>query len=914
MRGFDVLDKNQSILGSLLIEASAGTGKTFTIEHTVLRLVKEEKIPLHKILLLTFTEASQKDLMVRVLGRLKKENFFGFLEEMPILTFQKFIHRFLNKPQESTHSPSLHQELETFIRTLDPYKEFGPKQLKKLLFAPRSDTHKGLKELTDKPPFRGDLIRFDETNEKIHSILEHYGKDPFFALLNNFSRIEKEDLELFTLFFSNPQQALDQQLSKKKYGFPKIIPKHIKSNKTVVIPVEIAMISSLIEKLADSGMQWTFLKQLFEAKRNQQIGSFSLDFDLFLQKLEDPLFVEQVSQKFAAVIVDEFQDTDPRQWEILSRLFFKKPHIKTFMVVGDPKQSIYRFRNADYASFYAAKKALGKEEIFHLTTSYRSSVRLTNATNALFEIAPRPFDPIDYTSVLNGRHEEGLEVPVELVVFENLPKNKEKINEILHPWILSILCQQNIELDRTAILVNHRYEATALEQFLRKHSVPVKRVDKTPLKDRLCFQEFIQLIKLLKDPFDKRALRTYHFLVTQEILTDAEEIFSSSYHGTINTLREMRQKAFENDFSLFVKSFEKTPLFPLLLENPLTSMVDLEELFEKIFYHSETLKDYDEKIDGVEIITTFSSKGLEYDTVIALSLATDERREELSGEDIQEKMRLLYVGCTRSKEKLILPVLLSRKSTICYFLEKACPQLSLENLKKLFQNTLVHVSEPSIQGAKKSFSPIQQEDFPYPEKPKFYPKKEAPLSFSSMDFEDLAIEKAVQGEYELPLGIESGVFIHKILERIFSDQSKELSKEVVEPIVEKSLFLTPYAPFKDYILRKVEFVLDYKIEGVSLKHIPPQQRLAESPFSFFRQSQRVEGVYDLLILLKDRIHIIDYKLTHPRSLSTKELIEAFHYDEQGKLYKEAIQTLYPLMKDKVEMHFIFLRNEVHYVL
>jgi hypothetical protein len=55
MKGFDVLDKNQTILGNLLIEASAGTGKTFTIEHTVLRLIQEEKIPLHKILLLTFT-------------------------------------------------------------------------------------------------------------------------------------------------------------------------------------------------------------------------------------------------------------------------------------------------------------------------------------------------------------------------------------------------------------------------------------------------------------------------------------------------------------------------------------------------------------------------------------------------------------------------------------------------------------------------------------------------------------------------------------------------------------------------------------------------------------------------------------------------------------------------------------------
>lgn len=78
MIGFDVLDKNQTILGNLLIEASAGTGKTFTIEHTVLRLIKEEKIPLQKILLLTFTEASQKDLMVRVLGRLKKRVFSVF--------------------------------------------------------------------------------------------------------------------------------------------------------------------------------------------------------------------------------------------------------------------------------------------------------------------------------------------------------------------------------------------------------------------------------------------------------------------------------------------------------------------------------------------------------------------------------------------------------------------------------------------------------------------------------------------------------------------------------------------------------------------------------------------------------------------------------------------------------------------
>jgi exodeoxyribonuclease V beta subunit len=914
MQGFDVLDTHQSILGNLLIEASAGTGKTFTIEHTVLRLVKEEKIPLHKILLLTFTEASQKDLMVRVLGRLKKENFFGFLEEMPILTFQKFIHRFLNKQPDPKNSLPLHQEIEYFLLSLEPYKEFGPRQLQKLFFSQNSDTQKGLKELVETGPFDGELIRFDEALAKITAILEDYKEEPFFALLEDFTGLEKADRELFRLFFQNPKKALDQHLLKKSIGFKKIAPKNIRVKRAVVIPVEIAMISTFIEKLQDSNMQMALFKQLFEAEKNRKIGSFSLDFDLFLQKLEDLSFLEEVSTKFEAVVVDEFQDTDPRQWEILSRLFFKKPHIKTFMVVGDPKQSIYRFRNADYTSFFAAKEALEKGEIFHLTTSYRSSIRLTNAINSLFEITPRPFDPIEYTPVLTGRKEEGLDLPVELVVFEDNLSSKDKIDAVIHPWIHSLIQHEEIDPYRTAILVNNRFEATALERYLRKRHVPVKKVDKTAMKDRLCFQQFLQLLQLLKDPFDKKALRTYHFLTTKELLSDEEVVSSASYLQTIETLRTVRLKALSGDFKPLLRTFEKTPLFPLLLETPLCSIQDIEELYEKIYYHSETLKDFNEGLHGVEIITTFSSKGLEYETVIALSLATDDLKEEHSAEDIQEKMRLFYVGCTRSKEKLILPVLLSKQSTVRSFLEKGVKELTLENLKKVFFNTLIHVTEPLINKPHKIFESTVEEDFLFECPPKFYPKQPAPLSFSGMDFEETTIEKAVREENELPLGLESGVFIHKILEKIFSDQSREISKEIVDAIVKKTLFLTPYAPFKEYIHRKLDFVLNLEIDGVLLKNIHPYNRLAESPFSFIKKDQRVEGVYDLLVFIQDKIHIIDYKLTHPRNLSTKELMEVFHYDEQGKLYKEAIQNMYPLMKDKVEMHFIFLRNEVHYVL
>lgn len=914
MKGFDVLDKNQTILGNLLIEASAGTGKTFTIEHTVLRLIREEKIPINKILLLTFTEASQKDLVGRVLGRLKKENFFGFLEEMPILTFQKFIHRFSKQKMDETNLPPLHLELEHFLRTLEPYKEFGPNQLFKLLFPANVDSDRGIRDLKDKANYQKDLLYFDEALSQIVPVIHQVGRDNFFELLENFKTIKEEDREIFELFFKNPKAALDRQICQKNSGFKKLIPENIKAKKTVVIPAKLAMISTYVEKLADSNMQLTLLKKLFESQMGHPIQSFSLAFDLFLKELEDPFFVDQVSKRFEAVIVDEFQDTDPRQWEILSKLFFKKEHIRTFMVVGDPKQSIYRFRNADYASFFSAKNALEAHEIYQLNTSYRSSIRLTNATNQLFETIPNPFEPIEYIPVYAGRKDEGLLHPVELVVFEENLGNKEAVKTVLYPWLLSLLHRYEIDHTKTAILVNTRYEASEIEVFLTKNQIPVKRIDKTPLKDRLCFQQLTQLLKLLQDPFDQRALKSYHFIVKKELLKEGEESLSKSFIDTVDNVRNIRQKALENDLNPFLLAFDDTPLFSLLLQRPLCSIDDVQELYEEIYYSNATFDKDQEKTDGVELITTFSSKGLEYDTTIALSLSTDDRKKDLSEEDIYEKRRLLYVACTRSREKLIIPVIPSKPSTMTSFLEKIGCDVSMHSLKEIFKDTLIHVTSFVFEEYQKKSFNQELDECSLPFTLKLYPKKEASLSFSSMDFSETEIEKAVKGADELPLGAESGIFIHKILEKIFNDQSKVLDDSVIEPIVDKALLLTPFAPYKEYILKKVRYVLDILIEGKPLKEVHPFCRITESPFSFYRENQRVEGVFDLLLFFENKIHIIDYKLTHPRSLSTKELMEAFHYDEQGKLYKEAIQNIFPSMKDRIEMHFIFLRNEVHYVL
>src|SRR6185295_4167292 len=127
----------------------------------------------------------------------------------------------------------------------------------------------------------------------------------------------------------------------------------------------------------------------------------SLDFlDLLLRARDlvrdDAGVRTELSQRFTHVLVDEFQDTDPLQAEILlliasadpaeSRWRDVRPAPGKLFVVGDPKQSIYRFRRADIALYEDVKQLLlaSGAELLHLTTSFRSVPAIQQAVNAGF--------------------------------------------------------------------------------------------------------------------------------------------------------------------------------------------------------------------------------------------------------------------------------------------------------------------------------------------------------------------------------------------------------------------------------------------------------------------------------------------------------------------------------------------------
>lgn len=125
---------------------------------------------------------------------------------------------------------------------------------------------------------------------------------------------------------------------------------------------------------------------LKERKAVLQVRSYNdllLDLREALRRPSGDRLAELIRGRFKAVMIDEFQDTDPLQYEIFTRLF---DHPECLLVmVGDPKQSIYSFRGADIYSYLAVKSGLERGETPTLTRNFRSVPRLIEAVNRLFD-------------------------------------------------------------------------------------------------------------------------------------------------------------------------------------------------------------------------------------------------------------------------------------------------------------------------------------------------------------------------------------------------------------------------------------------------------------------------------------------------------------------------------------------------
>ena len=127
-----------------------------------------------------------------------------------------------------------------------------------------------------------------------------------------------------------------------------------------------------------------------------------MTYDDLLTRLSDTLEGEngdvaaaRLRARYRVVLVDEFQDTDPVQWQIMRTAFGDGE--TTLVLIGDPKQAIYAFRGADVYAYLDAARAAGTQDT--LTTNWRSDQGLIDAYDALFDGAKLGHEGIVYRQV-----------------------------------------------------------------------------------------------------------------------------------------------------------------------------------------------------------------------------------------------------------------------------------------------------------------------------------------------------------------------------------------------------------------------------------------------------------------------------------------------------------------------------------
>lgn len=369
MQRFDLL--HTPLRGRNLIEASAGTGKTFTIAGLFVRLLLEGPEPetpppgVNRLLVVTFTEAATRELRDRIRRRIRDAlDAFGAGESE-----DPFLHGLLERQPDRERAGAL------LFAALSSFDE-----------APVFTIHGFCQRMLQDNPFEsGSLFdtRLVTDQQGIYrEIAEDFWRRTFFSAPGTVVRAA-------LAAGMGPEFLAELARGRHPGPFLSVIPDATGPDPDD--PREPA------EEECDAlllGIKRDFFRyletELPARKRRENVRFFDdllLDLHTALEGERGVSLAAAVRSRFAAALIDEFQDTDPVQYAIFDRLF--PAGGSPLFLIGDPKQAIYSFRGADVFAYLAAAGAAGSR--YTLEENWRSEPALIRAVNTLFARHEAPF-------------------------------------------------------------------------------------------------------------------------------------------------------------------------------------------------------------------------------------------------------------------------------------------------------------------------------------------------------------------------------------------------------------------------------------------------------------------------------------------------------------------------------------------
>ncbi|MGI8480571.1 MAG: UvrD-helicase domain-containing protein, partial [Chthoniobacterales bacterium] len=686
--------------GFTVIEASAGTGKTTTISAIVLRLLVEKQIPIEEILVATYTELATAELRGRI-RQIMADALQTLRGGEATLPFVGEIVAKISDSKQAAH------KLETALQNFDEAAIFTIHGFCARVLSDRAFESAALFDLelaADQSPLLGEIADdFWRAN--------FYGDDPLLAALLR-ERLKPENLaKLLGELTSNPALRVVPS-PQDKAALRKQLAEICEKSADCEALHEAA--DRLVISVQGEFVVWA-RGELRRRKAEQRLQSY----DDMLTRLDEALrgprgaeLRESLRARFEVALIDEFQDTDPIQYSILSQIY-GGTNAPVFFI-GDPKQAIYGSRGADVFAYLQAAKAAARR--YTLGKNWRSEARLVKGVNALFAQRKDAFviPGIALTKVKAAGKEERFSLAGEreqpLRIWVAAADEKKNVPRAVAGEIARLLASDTKIGDRklaardVAILVNNNQQPVALQQALAELRIPSVLYSAANVFRSREAGELLRVLLALAQPTREKIVRAA--LATEMLGATARELENltsdeTMWEATLNRIAEYhllwRDKSFvEAMRALLVREKVRARLLTLADgERRLTNLLHLIELVHAACaqshlgmdgvitwlarqQHSDVGEESELRLesdeDAVRIVTIHKSKGLEYGVTfypnarkepwsggndflkfhegsgLVLDLEkTAEHKKIRAREELAENARQLYVALTRAK-------------------------------------------------------------------------------------------------------------------------------------------------------------------------------------------------------------------------------------------------------------------------
>ena len=448
----------------------------------------------------------------------------------------------------------------------------------------------------------------------------------------------------------------------------------------------------LIDKNVDyvDGVSRSLLQEAYRTYEELKGNSRQIDFDdmlLYLyQKLKtDEAFRNRLSSQYRYIMIDEFQDSPLIVLEIIKMI-----NKENVFVVGDFRQSIYKFINANVENILNFKDEFENVKLIELNKNFRSTQNIVKLSNQIISNSKiekyKEYKPSESVAEVGDK-----------VNFSLYNTEEDQINGISRKVLQ--LNEEGTPLKEIAILVRTNAQTAIIEDVFAEKDIPYDVSKSMSFFDRKEILDILSYARLAVNSSDDESLRRIYntpnrYLSKQFIqeldtfaserdmsLLDAMKVsprnsewkYKRNIDSITQIINDLKAQVESNvNAGRLLRNIIKSTKYLQYVNETTTSASAIDEKNESIerlcemgakfptikafLAHISTIKDKQAKAkgtDAVQIITMHSSKGLEWDACFVIN-CNEEIMPHTMNNDIEEERRLFYVACSRPRKKLFV--------------------------------------------------------------------------------------------------------------------------------------------------------------------------------------------------------------------------------------------------------------------